>query len=100
MIHDLTDLEPIREQYDHEKILIGPLSNLWANSSFRVFNIAGKSGKIYETIALGFFELEMDAQRRRADIVAALEACFGEVEIFDQAGVPTGWTEARLRASA
>jgi hypothetical protein len=83
MIHDLTDLEPIRQQYDHEKILIGPLSSLWTNSSFRVFNIAGKSGKIYETIALGFFELEMDAQRRRADIVAALEACFGEVEIFD-----------------
>jgi hypothetical protein len=83
MIHDLTDLEPIRQQYDHEKILIGPLSSLWTNSSFRVFNIAGKSRKIYETIALGFFELEMDAQRRRADIVAALEACFGEVEIFD-----------------
>jgi hypothetical protein len=83
MIHDLTDLEPIRRQYDHEKLLVGPLFNLWTNSSFRVFNIAGKSGKIYETIALGFFELEMVAQRRRADIVAALEACFGEVEIFD-----------------
>jgi hypothetical protein len=83
MIHDLTDLEPLLHQYDHEKVLVGPLLNLWTNSSFRVFNIAGKSGKIYETIGLGFFELEMDAQRRRADIVAALEGCFGEVEIFE-----------------
>jgi hypothetical protein len=83
MIHDLTDLEPLLHQYDHEKVLVGPLLNLWTNSSFRVFNIAGKSGKIYETIGLGFFELEMDAQRRRAGIVAALEGCFGEVEIFE-----------------
>ena len=83
MIHDLTDLEPLVHQYDHEKVLVGPLLNLWTNSSFRVFNIAGKSGKIYETVGLGFFELEMDAQRRRAGIVAALEGCFGEVESFD-----------------
>jgi hypothetical protein len=83
MIHDLTDLESILHQYDHEKVLVGPLLNLWTNSSFRVFNIAGKSSKIHETIGLGFFELETDAQRRRADIVAALEGCFGEVEIFD-----------------
>ena len=83
MIHDLTDLEPLLHQYDREKVLIGPLLNLWTNSSFRIFNIAGKSGKIHETIGLGFFELEIDAQRRRADIVAALEGCFGEVEIFD-----------------
>ena len=83
MIHDLTDLEPLVHQYDHEKVLVGPLLNLWTNSSFRVFNIAGKSGKIYETIGLGFFELEMDAQRRRAGIVAALEGRFGEVESFD-----------------
>jgi hypothetical protein len=83
MIHDLTDLEPLLHQYDHEKVLVGPLLNLWMNSSFRVFNIAGKGSKIHETIGLGFFELEMNAQRRRADIVAALEGCFGEVEIFD-----------------
>jgi hypothetical protein len=83
MIHDLTDLEPLLHQYDHEKVLVGPLFNLWTNSSFRVFNIAGKRGKIYETIGLGFFEVETVAQRRRADIVAALEGCFGEVEIFD-----------------
>ena len=82
MIHDLTDLEPLLHQYDHEKVLVGPLLNLWTNSSFRVFNIAGKSSKIHETIGLGFFELEIDAQRRRADIVAALEGYFGEVEIF------------------
>src|SRR5262249_19407771 len=83
MIHDLTDLEPLLHRYDHEKVLVGPLLNLWTNSSFRVFNIAGKSSKIHETIGLGFFELEIDAQRRRADIVAALEGCFGEVEMFD-----------------
>jgi len=83
MIHDLTDLEPLHRQYDHEKVLVGPLFDLWTNSSFRVFNIAGKSSKIYETIGLGFFEVEMDAQRRRADIVAALEGRFGAVEIFD-----------------
>jgi hypothetical protein len=83
MIHALTDLEPLLHQYDHEKVLVGPLLNLWTNSSFRVFNIAGKSSKIHETIGLGFFEHETDAQRRRADIVAAIEGCFGEVEIFD-----------------
>jgi hypothetical protein len=83
MIHDLTNLEPLLHQYDHKKVLVGPLLNLWTNSRFRVFNIAGKSDKIYETIGLGFFELEMDAQRRRANIVAALEGCFGEVESFD-----------------
>jgi hypothetical protein len=83
MIHDLTDLEPLLHEYDHEKVLVGPLLNLWTNSSFRVFDIAGKSNKIHETIGLGFFEVEIDAQRRRADIVAALESCFGEVEIFD-----------------
>src|SRR5262249_20472855 len=83
MIHDLTDLEPLVHQYDHEKVLVGPLLNLWTNSSFRVFNIAGKSSKIHETIGLGFFELEIDAQRRRDNIVAALEGCFGKVEVFD-----------------
>jgi hypothetical protein len=83
MIHDLTDLKPLLHEYDHEKVLVGPLLNLWTNSSLRVFNIAGKSSKIHETIGLGFFEVEIDAQRRRADIVAALESCFGEVELFD-----------------
>jgi hypothetical protein len=83
MIHDLTDLEPLLHQYDPEKVMVGPLLNLWTNSSFRVFNIAGKGGKIHETIGLGFVELEIDAQRRRADIVAALESCFTEVQFFD-----------------
>jgi hypothetical protein len=83
MIHDLIDIEPLLHQYDPEKVLVGPLLNLWTNSSFRVFNIAGKGAKIHETIGLGFFELEIDAQRRRADIVAVLESCFGEVQIFD-----------------
>jgi hypothetical protein len=83
MIHDLTDIEPLLHQYDPEKVLVGPLLNLWTNSSFRVFNIAGKGAKIHETIGLGFFELETDAQQRRADIVAVLESCFGEVQIFD-----------------
>jgi hypothetical protein len=83
MIHDLTDLERLLHQYDPEKVLVGPLLNLWTNSSFRVFNIAGKGGKIHEAIGLGFAELEIDAQRRRADIVAALESCFSEVQLFD-----------------
>jgi hypothetical protein len=83
MIHDLTDLEPLLHQYDHEKVLVGPLLNLWTNSSFRVFNIAGKSSRIHEAIGLGFIQVETDAQQRRADIVAALESCFAEVEIFD-----------------
>jgi len=62
--------------------LVGPLLNLWANSSFRVFNIAAKSSKIHETIGPGFFELEIDAQRRCADN-AALDGLFGELEIFN-----------------
>jgi hypothetical protein len=83
MIHDLADLEPLLRQYHPEKVLVGPLLNLWTNSSFRVFNIAGNGGKICETIGLGFVKVETDAQRRRADIVAALQSRFGEVQIFD-----------------
>jgi hypothetical protein len=83
MIHDLTDLEPLLRQYDPEKVLVGPLLNLWTNSSFRIFNIAGKGGKIHETIGLGFVEFEIDAERRRADIVAALERSFSDVQPFD-----------------
>jgi hypothetical protein len=83
MIHDLTDLEPLLLQYDPEKVLVGPLLNLWTNSSFRVFSIAGKGGNIHETIGLGFVEREIEAQGRRADIVAALEGCFSEVQLFD-----------------
>jgi hypothetical protein len=83
MIHDLTDLESLLHQYDPEKVLVGPLLNLWTNSSFRIFNIAGKGGKIHETIGLGFVEFEIDAERRRADIVAALERSFSEVQPLD-----------------
>src|ERR1700736_6686503 len=83
MIHDLADLEPLLRQYDPGKVLIGPLLNLWTNSSFRVFNIAGNGGKFHETIGLGFVKVETDAQRRRADIVTLLESRFGEVQIFD-----------------
>jgi hypothetical protein len=83
MIHDLTDLESMLHRYDPEKLLVGPLLNLWTNSSFRVFNIAGKGGKIHETIGIGFVEFEIDAERQRADIVAALESCFSEVQPFD-----------------
>src|SRR5215469_12558336 len=83
MIHDLTDLEPLLLQYDPKKVLVGPLLNLWTNSSFRVFSIAGKGGNIHETIGLGFVEREIEAQGRRADIVAALEGCFSEVQLFD-----------------
>ena len=83
MIHDLADLEPLLRQYHPEKVLVGPLLNLWTNSSFRVFTIAGNGGKIYETIGLGFVKVEADAQRRRAYIVAVLESRFGEVQTFD-----------------
>lgn len=83
MIHDLADLEPLLRQYHPEKVLVGPLLNLWTNSSFRVFKIAGSGGKIYETLGLGFVKVEADAQRRRADIVALLESHFGEVQTFD-----------------
>ena len=83
MIHDLADLEPLLRQYHPEKVLVGPLLNLWTNSSFRVFKIAGNGGKIYETVGLGFVKVEADAQRRRADIVAVLESRFGEVQTFD-----------------
>jgi TPR repeat protein len=82
MIRDLADLEPLLRQYDPGKVLVGPLLNL-ADSSFRVFKIAGNGDKIYETIGLGFVKVEADAQRRRADIVAALQNRFGEVQIFD-----------------
>ena len=83
MIHDLADLEPLLRQYHPEKVLVGPSLNLWTNSSFRVFKIAGNGGKIYETVGLGFVKVEADAQRRRADIVAVLESRFGEVQTFD-----------------
>ena len=83
MIHDLADLEPLLRQYHPEKVLVGPLLNLWTNSSFRVFKIAGNGGKIYETVGLGFIKVEADAQRRRAGIVAVLESRFGEVQTFD-----------------
>jgi hypothetical protein len=83
MIHDLANLEPLLRQYHPEKVLVGPLLNLWTNSSFRVFNIAGNGGKICETIGLGFVKVETDAQRRRADIVAVLQSRFGEVQTFD-----------------
>ena len=83
MIHDLADLEPLLRQYHPEKVLVGPLLNLWTNSSFRVFKIAGSGGKIYETVGLGFVKVEADAQLRRADIVAVLESRFGEVQTFD-----------------
>jgi hypothetical protein len=82
MIHDLADLEPLLRQYHPEKVLVGPLLNLWTNSSFRVFKIAGNGGKIYETAGLGFV-VEADGQRHRADIVAVLESRFGEVQTFD-----------------
>ena len=83
MIHDLADLEPLLRQYHPEKVLVGPLLNLWTNSSFRVFKIAGNGGKIYATVGLGFVKVEADAQLRRADIVAVLESRFGEVQTFD-----------------
>src|SRR5215470_15728279 len=83
MINDLADLEPVLDQYDTEKILIGPLLNLSINSSFRFFYIAGKGSKIYESVALGFVDVESDAQRQRADIVAQMQKRFGAVKLLD-----------------
>jgi hypothetical protein len=83
MINDPTDLEPLLAQYDPGTVLVGPLLNLSINSSFRFFYIAGNgSKKIYESISLGFVEVEADAQSQRADIVARLENRFGEVQVL------------------
>lgn len=83
MINDPTDLEPLLAQYDPGMVLVGPLLNLSINSSFRFFYIAGNgSKKIYESISLGFVEVEADAQSQRADIVARLENRFGEVQVL------------------
>lgn len=83
MINDLTDLQLVLGQYETEKLLIGPLLNLSINSSFRFFYIAGKGQKTYQSIGLGFIEVETDARQQRAHIVAQLQSRFGEVTVLD-----------------
>ncbi len=82
MITHTLDVEPLLGQYDPGIILVGPLLSLSMSSSYRYFHIAGKGGKVYETISLGFVEVETDAQAQRADFIEKLESRFAEVLIF------------------
>jgi hypothetical protein len=88
MINDPTDFEPVLGHYDPEKVLVGPVLHLSPKSNFRFLYIAGKyiagkGGKIFDSVGLGFVNEETDAQNRRTDIVARLERHFGEVKILD-----------------
>ncbi len=82
MITHTIDVEPLLGQYDPGMILVGPLLSLSMSSSYRYFYIAGNGGKVYETISLGFVEVETDAQTQRADFIEKLGSRFAEVLIF------------------
>jgi hypothetical protein len=82
MITDLIDVEPLLGQHDPGMILVGPLLSLSINSQYRYFYIAGNGSKVYETISLGFVELETNAQTQRADFIEKLESRFAEVLTF------------------
>jgi Sel1 repeat len=82
MITDLINVEPLLGQHDPGVILVGPLLSLSMNSSYRYFYIAGKGSKVYETISLGFEEVEAVAQARRADFIEKLNSRFAEVLTF------------------
>ena len=63
----MVDLEPLVGQYDPGMILAGPLLSHSKNSRFHYFYIAGNGNKVYETINLGFVDVEIkcaDATRR------------------------------------
>jgi hypothetical protein len=79
----LVDVEPLRGQHDSGLILVGPLLSLSINSGYRYFYIAGNGSKVYETISLGFVEVETNAQTQRAEFIEKLESRFAEVLIFD-----------------
>ena len=64
MINDLIDVEPLLGQHDPGMILVGPLLSLSISSSYRYFYIAGNGSKVYETISLGFVEVE-DVYKRQ-----------------------------------
>jgi hypothetical protein len=82
MITDLIDVEPLLGQHDPGMILVGPLLSLSMNSQYRYFYIAGNGSKVYETIGLGFVEVETNAQTQRADFIEKLEIRFEEVLTF------------------
>jgi hypothetical protein len=82
MINDLIDVEPLLGQHDPGMILVGPLLSLSISSSYRYFYIAGNGSKVYETISLGFVEVETNAQTQRADFIEKLESRFAVVLIF------------------
>jgi hypothetical protein len=82
MITDLIDVEPLLGQHDPGMILIGPLLSLSIKSQHRYFYIADNGSKVYETIGLGFVEVETNAQTQRADFIEKLESRFAEVLTF------------------
>ena len=82
MITDLVDLEPLVGQYDPGMILVGPLLSHSKSSRFHYFYIAGNGDKVYETIDVGFVDVESTAQTQRADLIVKLESRFTEVLTF------------------
>jgi hypothetical protein len=82
MITDLVDLEPLVGQYDPGPIFVGPLLSHSKSSRFHYFYIAGNGDKVYETIELGFVDVESTAQTQRADLVVKLESRFTKVLTF------------------
>jgi hypothetical protein len=82
MITDMVDLDPLIGQYDTGVILVGPLLSHSKNSKYHYFHIAGNGSKIFETIILGFVDLERIARTQRANFVEKLESHFSEVLVF------------------
>ena len=82
MITDLRDLERLLGQYDRRLILVGPVFG-FSIDDYRYFYVAASGSKVYETIGLGVFENEADAENQRANIIAILKSCFEEMLIFD-----------------
>jgi hypothetical protein len=82
MITNLVDLDPLVGQYDPGIILVGPLLSHSKNSTYHYFYIAGDGSKIFETIKLGFVEVETIARTQRANFVGKLESRFSEVLVF------------------
>jgi hypothetical protein len=82
MITDMVDLDPLVGQYDPGMILVGPLLSHSKNSKYRYFYVAGNGSKVYETISLGFVEVEEDAQTQRVDFAEKLRSRFAEVLIL------------------
>ncbi len=82
MITDSIDVEPLLGRHDPGMIFVGPLLGLSKSSSYRYFYIAGTGSKVYETIGLGFIEVEKNAQTQRADFIKKLKRRFAKVLTF------------------